>query len=94
MVHFLKLTTGEEVIADTEIGDGVYKLKTPIKIGIAREGLAMMPFSPFLKDETITIRQEHVLFIGEPDDEIRNAYNSKFGSGIVLPPPGLSIVEP
>jgi hypothetical protein len=30
------------------------------------------------------IKKEHIVGFGEPEDEIKNAYNSKFGSGIVV----------
>jgi hypothetical protein len=32
----------------------------------------------------MTINKSHIVAYGEPDDEIKNAYNSKFGSGIVV----------
>jgi hypothetical protein len=51
---------------------------------ISREGVGMMPYAPFAKDQKMTINKSHIVAYGEPDDEIKNAYNSKFGSGIVV----------
>lgn len=97
MIQFLKLVTGDELIAETtlpaSVTDGVYTLKNPVRIAVTREGLGMMPFSLFVKEDSIKVKQEHVLFSGEPDDELRNAYNSKFGSGLVLPSSGMKIIE-
>ena len=89
-VKLLKLTTGEEVVADvskTEAGlnvAGGYTCKYPVRIVATREGLGIVPWSPFLKEQSIFIPESHVIFTGEVDDEIANGYNSKFGSGIVV----------
>jgi hypothetical protein len=43
-----------------------------------------MPFSPFSKSTEFTVKSEHVVCVGEVEEEIYNAWSSQFGSGIVL----------
>jgi len=95
-IKFIKLVTGEDVLSEIEgPGEsGCYILKNPVRIMPTRDGgIGMGPLNPFSKGEKVTIPSEHVIFEDEPDDEIRNAYNAQFGSGIVVPPSGLNIVE-
>jgi hypothetical protein len=89
MVKYVRLVTGEEIIAKVEEADKV-KLTTPVRIVITAEGVGMGPVSPFMSGSTKTIEvaKEHVVFIAEPDDEIKNAYNAQFGSGIITAPAG------
>jgi len=89
MVEFVKLITGEEIIAETSSCNGdKWVLKNAVKLMLHQNGVAMIPISPFLKDETVEIRKEHIIFRGELDDDIKNAYNAKYGSGIVIPSTG------
>lgn len=90
-VEFIKLSSGEEIISQTEHSGDTIALKSPVMLAITREGVGMMPFAPFAKDGKISLSRSHVLAIAEPDDEIKNAYNSKFGSGIVVAPAKLSL---
>jgi hypothetical protein len=104
-IRLLRLTTGEEVVADvTEIKldvDGVvstvgFELKNPVRIGMAGPSgeLGMVAFSPFLKaTEKVVIKNEHIMFSGELDQEIYNIYNEKFGSGIVIPGAGMKLSD-
>lgn len=91
MIQYVQLITGDEVIADITTDNDYFYLKHPVKIGLTREGLAMMPFSPFIKNNEIRIPTKHILFHAEVEDEIRNAYNSRFGSGIVVAGAGMQI---
>ena len=90
-VEYIKLSTGEEIISQTESGVENLTLKNPVMLAITREGVGMMPFAPFAKDSKVLLSKSHIVALGEPEDEIKNAYNSKFGSGIVVAPAGLSL---
>lgn len=84
-IEYLKLSTGEDVVAQTNsIGEDKLELKNPMVFGISREGVGMMPYAPFAKDQKIFMNKSHIVAYGDPDDEIKNVYNSKFGSGIVV----------
>jgi len=87
-VQFFKLTTGEDILAKAKRDVSSWQLENPVKLTFTPQGVAMMPYAPFLKAEFITLPLEHVVFHGEVAEEVFNAYNSKFGSGIVLAGPG------
>ena len=89
-VRYVKLVTGEDVIADvTEVeGQAGFTLRNPAKFFISEtpsgSSLGMMPFAPFCKGREVVVGAEHIICQMELEDEIYNAYNSKFGSGIIM----------
>lgn len=86
-IRFIKLITGEDVIAEVSAEtDNALTLKNPTKIIATPEGVGMGPLHPFLNAKEVDVRRDHVVFMGETELEVRNAYNSQFGSGIVTAP--------
>lgn len=89
MIKVVKLVTGEDVVADVEIKDEssgrVVILKNPQRFMVTSEGVGSIPLVPFSDDEKYIISMNHVVLICEPDINIKNGYNSQFGSGIVVP---------
>lgn len=83
-IKVLKLVTGEEMIAQLESDITTYTVIKPQKFIMTQEGIASMPFIPFSKDEKFTIQKSHVLVVCEPEDDIKNVYNSKHGSGVIV----------
>lgn len=91
MIKIIKLVTGEELVAEvSESATGVV-LKNPQKFMLTAEGLASMPLIPLSKDKEYTISVSHILLTAEPEDDIKNAYNSQYGSGIVV---AKNIIQP
>lgn len=84
-IKVLKLVTGEELISQFEEKSEFYVLKNPQKFMLTQEGIASMPLMPFSTSETYEINKNHVLFVCDPESDIRNVYNSKYGSGVILP---------
>ena len=82
-VSLIKLVSGEEVIADIKESQGGLELKSPAALMLTQEGLAMIPFVPYAEGN-ITIKQESVMFVAKPINELLNTYNQKYGSGLVL----------
>lgn len=55
--------------------------------------LAFMPFIPLSAEEKIDVAFTSVMFMYEPNVEILNLYNQKFGTGIIVSPkPNLRLV--
>lgn len=91
-IKVLKLVTGEEIITQVKSEDeNTITLVEPQKFMISQEGVGSMPLMPMSKDKEYCILKNHVVLISEPDDDIKNVYNSKFGSGVVVPSPGVII---
>ena len=85
MVKIVKIITGEEVVCEYKDNDnGTATVKNAARFVATHEGVGMMPLSPFSKDKEFTIKNEHVIFIGDVEDEIFNSWNSQYGSGLVL----------
>lgn len=93
MIQVLKLITGEEVLADVTEQETTLELKSPVRVGVAGDRVAMIPYSMLSKSETFSISKAHVIFRAEPDDEPLNIYNAQYGSGIVVPSPQLKLVR-
>lgn len=89
MIKVIKLITGEDVVADIEIIENssgkLVVMKRPQRFMVTSDGVGSIPLVPFSNDESYTINFNHVMLIAEPDADIKNGYNSQYGSGIVLP---------
>ena len=84
-IKLVKLKSGEELIGDvTVVGDSV-AIANPCQIMPTQEGLGFAPWPPFSKNDNITVPMNWVICIAEPVDPARDAWNSKYGSGIILP---------
>ena len=85
-ITVLKLVTGEEIISQVKYEENdVVRLIEPQRFVMTEEGVGSMPLMPISKDKEYIISKNHILISAEPDDNVRNIYNSKYGSGIVLP---------
>lgn len=91
MIKIVKLVTGEELVAEVSESPTELSLKNPQKFMLTAEGLASMPLMPLSKDKEYKISLNHVLLMAEPEDDIKNAYNSQYGSGIVV---AKNIIQP
>mgnify|MGYP001296472191 CR=1 FL=1 len=84
-VKLVKLKSGEEIVGDvTVVGDSV-AIANPCQIMPQQQGLGFMPWPPFSKNNNVTVTKDWTICITEPIDQARDAWNSKYGSGIVLP---------
>lgn len=93
MVKLVKLVTGEEVLAKVELEQqgGHYVLENPVKLALNQKGVAMIPLSPFMKEDVkFKIKDRDVIYAIDADDDVVNAYNGQFG-GIIQAPPGLQL---
>ena len=92
-IKIVRLTTGEDLLADvSEAMDGSsITLENPCMLymrpndaGTATVG--MTRWLPYSSDKTFVIPRSFVITACEPADDLRNQYNSVFGSGLVVPP--------
>lgn len=90
-IKCLKLISGDEIIADIDEGiEGLVILKKPLQIMMIPNqnnqfGIGLAPFCPYAKDDVIPLRSGAVLSIFEPETGMLNEYNSRYGSGLVVP---------
>jgi len=87
MIKFVKLVSGEDVVADLEeLPDGKVRLTKPIQLQRRQSGVGMCPLAP-TKSTEITIRADHIVFACDPEDQLTNAYCKATGVGLVRPTP-------
>ena len=90
-IKIVKLISGEDVIADIdETIEGLLILKKPSLIMLIPNqnnqfGIGLAPFCPFAKDDVVPIRSGAVISIFEPETGMLNEYNTRYGSGLVVP---------
>lgn len=86
MIKLVRLHTGEDVLADVTVEGDDVTLNKPIRVVLMPDGSAgMMPFLALSKEEVVKIPSRFIVYQLEPEDELMNVYNSRFGSGIVVP---------
>ena len=87
-VKIIRLTSGEEVLCKAEKTDTGWKANNPAIIVPAGQGaIGLMGWMPYTKayEVGIDIKDEHIMFVNEPQEELYNEYNDAFGSGIIVP---------
>ena len=93
-VKILRLTTGEDVIADVGENDQGVSLNKPFVIIPQQKGpgqpihLMMSLYNAFGKTDTITLQKDKIVFMTEPKDDIKNNYEANT-SKIITPTKGL-----
>ena len=87
-VKIVRLTSGEEIIADVSEVEGGFHLKSPALILPTGQGsIGLMPWMPYADHNGgIELKNSFVVFTIKPHDELINEYNTAFGNGLVVPP--------
>jgi hypothetical protein len=91
-VLIARIISGEEIIANLSISDEIVSLKNPAVVIIqagsnGRPSVGLADYLMLADKKEIQISLTHILCIYEPNSEVKNAYNSAFGSGIVIAKP-------
>lgn len=91
-IKVLKLATGEEIIGMVEEDEYNVNVSHPHFLRVmATEGgqhqIAMFPTLQFGDDKTkvLQIRKEFVMYTYKPVEDLLEQFNSRFGSGLVIP---------
>uniref|UniRef100_A0A6M3LJ10 Uncharacterized protein n=1 Tax=viral metagenome TaxID=1070528 RepID=A0A6M3LJ10_9ZZZZ len=84
-IKLVKLINGDMIIADVSSQGETVVLKNPYVIISTQNGIGLMSYMEVnvCKGDSITFKDEHVLFISDLVEEISNAYKTKTGTGIV-----------
>ena len=71
----LKLISGEEIIARLEEDNSeTVKLNRPLAVNIGPGGLGMMPFIFLNASDTIEIKKQHIIALGEAKKDAADQY--------------------
>jgi hypothetical protein len=91
-IQIVRLTSGEELIADVTIQtDGYLLSDVAILIPTQQNQLGLAPFMAYgVPKDGIFFKNEHIMFLIEPVDGLRQQYQTMFGKVIT---PTTSIIS-
>ena len=91
-IQIVRLTSGEELIADvTTQTDGYLLSDIAILIPTQQNQLGLAPFMAYgVPKDGILFKNEHIMFLMEPVDGLRQQYQTMFGKVIT---PTTSIIS-
>ena len=93
-VVMFRLLNGDEIIGKAGPIGNMIKVVKPAAVLIqpspsGKSQMALIDFIPMAKVKEIILDPRNILFTYEPDNQVENAYNQNFGSGLVVPPKGI-----
>ena len=92
-INLFRLTSGEEIIAECNIGDiamderkiRCYEIKNPIiMLPMGQGEIGLAPWIPYCETERLLIPETSVLFRSVPQKNLRDKYASAV-TGIIIP---------
>jgi len=98
-VKLLRLTTGEDLIADVTSQKDFFTFENPclvyVQQGQPGKGaqIGMTRWMPYAENKEFTMDSKFVVTMAEPVEELRQQYDSVFGSGLIIPKQGLTLVD-
>jgi len=81
-VKLIRMWSGEDVIADIveENTDSVVITDPIVAVPAQEQGrIAFAPWSPLLQKDKIEVTKKYIVYIGDPQAEIIEQFNSMFG---------------
>ena len=81
-VKLIRMWSGEDVIADIieETTDSIIITDPIVAVPSQQQGqIGFAPWSPLLQKDKLEVTKKYVVYIGDPQDEIIEQYNSMFG---------------
>jgi hypothetical protein len=86
-IQIVRLTSGEELIADVAIQtDGYLLSDIAVLIPTQQNQLGLAPFMAYGEPKDgIFFKNEHIMFLIEPVDGLRQQYQTMFGK-VITPP--------
>ena len=81
-VKLIRMWSGEDVIADItkEDTDSITITDPIVAVPSQQRGqIAFAPWSPLLQKDKLEVTKKYIVYIGDPQEEIIEQYNSMFG---------------
>ena len=94
-IKYLKIVTGEQLITEyIDSGESVVTLKNPLGILMSQTdkgfNIQLVPYGSMADKETILVNHKNIVFTAEPEQKLRNQYESITGQ--VITPPEAKII--
>ena len=81
-VKLIRMWSGEDVIADIveETSDSIVITDPIVAVPSQQQGqIGFAPWSPLLQKDKLEVTKKYLVYIGEPQAEIIEQYNTMFG---------------
>ena len=83
-VKIIRLISSEELIGDWN--EETKTITNPVvMIPVGKDQLGFQPWVPYAEDETITLKEQHIVVVLTPDNKLQNEYSRVYGSGLIVP---------
>jgi hypothetical protein len=89
-IMVLKLASGEELLGEVTATETTVNMRHPLAVMTKMDpqtgslSVGFVPYAPICADKTITIYPHAIVLDYEPDQQMVNQWNEKYGSGIVI----------
>ena len=81
-VKLIRMWSGEDVVADIaeETTDSIVITDPIVAVPSPQQGnIGFAPWSPLLQKDKLEVTKKYIVYIGEPQGEIVEQYNTMFG---------------
>ena len=83
-IRVVRLISGEELIGDWN--EEKYTITNPVvMLPVGKDQLGFSPWIPYVEEEEVPLKEQHILAILTPDTKLQNEYSRVYGSGLVMP---------
>jgi len=96
-IKLIRLQTGEDLIADVVADTAEHlTLENPCMVFVrpSQSGTASIGITrwlPYAEDKQFKLERRWVVLLSDPVSDLKNEYNTAFGSGIVVAPSTLKV---
>ena len=83
-IKVVRLVSGEELIGDWNEEKNI--INNPvIMVPVSKAQLGFSPWIPYVEEEEVPLKEQHIVTILTPDNKLQNEYNRVYGSGLIIP---------
>ena len=83
-IKVIRIVSGEELIGDWN--EEKYTITNPVvMLPVGKDQLGFSPWIPYIDEEEVQLKEQHIVTILTPDNKLQNEYNRVYGSGLIVP---------
>ena len=83
-IKVVRLVSGEELIG--KWNEEKNTITNPVvMVPVAKDQLGFSPWIPYVDEEDVQLKEQHIMTVLTPDKKLQNEYNKVYGSGLIMP---------
>ena len=83
-IKVVRLVSGEELIG--KWNEEKNTITNPVvMVPVAKDQLGFSPWIPYVDEEDVQLKEQHIMTVLTPDNKLQNEYNRVYGSGLIVP---------